>query len=64
MLTDALLVAHREREDVVQIDAPVHIVDVKAKIIRINLDGIKPAPIERLCLGIRLYLLDVAAPVL
>ena len=63
MLAHVLLIAYRERENIVEIDAAVHIIDVKSKVICIDLNGVKSARIERQCLGIGLYLLDVTVPV-
>ena len=64
VLPYALLIAHGEGQDVVEIDVAVHIVDVKAEIVRVNLDRIKPACIQRLRLRIRFDLLNIAASVL
>ena len=64
VLTYALLIAHGEGKDIVEIDAAMHIVDVESEIVGIDLDGIEAARVERLRLRIRLDLLNVAVPIL
>ena len=42
----------------------MHIVDIESEIVGVDLDGVEAARIERLRLRIRLYLLNVAVPIL
>ena len=60
VLAYALLIAHGEGEDIVEIDAAMHIVDVESEIVGVYLDGVEAARVERLRLRIRLDFLNVA----
>ena len=63
MFTYTLFISNRKRKNIVEVDITVHIVDVETKIVRIDLDRVKTARIERLRLRIRFDLLNVAAAI-
>ena len=63
MLANTLFISHGEGKNIVQVDTAMHIVDVKAEIVSIDLDRIKSARVEGLRLRIRLDLLDIAASI-
>ena len=63
MFANVFLVIDWERQDIIQINLPVHVVDIKSEIVRVKLNRIKASRINRIRLRVRFNLLELAARV-
>ena len=63
-LANILPVVDRERQNIIQINLVVHIVDIKSEIIGVKFNRIEVARVNFVCLKVRLYFLNRAAQIL